>query len=106
MQHPHVPLNGDPSIEYEQAMGYVPRLLPHEFTLSSRFHFNEPPEGKVSCICRIRKSGKMTIASEKFEIDSDLAWDDVYAPIFVKEQTLNIDHKGQVRKAFPYELKT
>jgi hypothetical protein len=48
----------------------------------------------------------MTIASEKFEIDPELAWDYVYATIFVKEQKLKIYHKGQVVKEFPYELKT
>lgn len=105
-QHPHVPLNGKTSLEYEQDMGFVPHILSKDFTFSSRFHFTEPPEGKVSFICRIRKSGKITIASEKFEIDSELAWDYVYATIFVKEQILKIYHKGDVIKTFPYELKT
>lgn len=105
-QHPHVPLDGKTSLEYEQSRGFVPHLLSNDFTFSSRFHFKEPPEGKVSFICRIRKSGKITIASEKFEIDSELAWDYVYATIFVKEQILKIYHKGDVIKTFPYELKT
>ena len=87
-------------------MEFVPHVLPRDFTFSSRFHFKEPPEGKVSFICRIRKSGKITIVSEKFEIDPELAWDYVYATIFVKEQTLKIYHKGNVIKTFPYELKT
>lgn len=104
-QHPHIPLDGKTSLEYEHVMGFIPRLLFQDFTFSSRFRFNTLPEGKVSFICRIRKSGKITIASEKFEIDPDLAWDYVYATIFVKEQTLKIYHTGRVIKEFPYELK-
>ena len=105
-QHPHVPLKGKTSIEYEHEHGFAPRLLPKDVTFSARFHFKEPPEGKISFICRIRKNGKITIATEKFEIDSDLAWDYVYATIFVKEQTLKIYHQGRVIKEFSYELKT
>jgi putative transposase len=105
-QHPHVPLGGKTSLEYEQTVNFSPRLLAKDFKFSARFHFKEPPEGKVSFICRIRKSGKITIASEKFEIDPDLAWDYVYATIFVKEQILKIYHKGCVINEFPYELKT
>jgi hypothetical protein len=104
-QHPHVPLDGQTSLEYERVVEYVPRLLSPDFTFSSRFRFTEPPNGKVSFICRIRKSGKITIASEKFKIDPDLAWDYVYATIFVKEQKLKIFHTGHVIKEFPYELK-
>ena len=105
-QHPHVPLDGKTSKQYEQSVGFVPSLLSNDFTLSSRFHFKELPPGKVSFICRIRKSGKITIVTEKFEIDPELAWDYVYATIFVKEQQLKIYHKGEVIKTFPYELKT
>jgi len=104
-QHPHVPLPGYASVEYEQAVNFQPNLLAQPFTFSSRFHFTHPPEGKVSFICRIRKSGKITIATEKFDIDPTLAWEHVYATIFVKEQTLKIYHKKQVIKEFPYILK-
>jgi putative transposase len=105
-QHPHVPLQGKTSLEYEQAMNFQPKLLAQDFTLSPRFQFTQTPNGKVSFICRIRKSGKITIATEKFEIDPDLAWDYVYATIIVKEQTLKIYHKGEVIKEFPYEFNT
>ena len=105
-QHPHVPLEGKTSLEYEHALGFVPHLLAHDFTFRPRFQFKAPPDGKVSFICRIRKSGKITIVSEKFEIDPKLAWDYVYATIFVKEQTLKIYHKGTVIKEFPYTFKT
>ena len=105
-QHPHEPLDGKTSLEYEQSLHFQPTLLASNLTFSPRFHFTETPEGKVSFICRIRKSGKITIASEKFEIDPALAWDYVYATIFVKEQTLKIYHKGTVIKEFPYILKT
>ena len=44
--------------------------------------------------------------SEKFDITPDLAWDYVYATIFVKEQRLKIYHKGDVIKEFPYEFNT
>ena len=105
-QHPHVPLNGQTSEQYEQSVGFVPSLLSKDFTLSPRFHFQELPAGKISFICRIRQSGRITIVTEKFEIDPHLAWDYVYATIFVKEQQLKIYHKGEVIKEFPYELKT
>ena len=104
-QHPHIPLDGKTSQEYEDAVQYIPRLLSQDFPFRSRFRFPERPSGKVSFICRIRKSGKITIASEKFEIDPDLAWDYVYATIFVKEQKLKIYHTGDLIKEFPYELK-
>lgn len=87
-------------------MDVVPHVVSKDFTFTSRFRFKESPTGKVSFICRVRKSGKITIASEKFEIDPNLAWDDVYATIFVKERTLKIYHKSQVIKEFPYDLKT
>jgi putative transposase len=105
-QHPHVPLEGKTSLEYEHLLGFIPQLLAPDFPFNARFQFKEPPEGKVSFICRIRKSGKITIVSEKFEIDPALAWDYVYATIFVKEQTLKIYHNGIVIKAFPYAFKT
>ena len=93
-------------MEYERTVQFQPRLLASTFTFSPKFRFTEPPEGKVSFICRIRKSGKITIATEKFDIDQRLAWDYVYATIVVHEKTLNIYHKGEVLKTFPYELKT
>lgn len=105
-KHPHVPLDGKTSTAYEEALRFRAKLLPEDFTCSSRFKFEEPPNGKVSFICRIRKSGRITIASEKFDIDPELAWDYVYASIFVKEQTLKIYHKGNVIKEFTYKLKT
>jgi transposase InsO family protein len=104
-QHPHVPLNGKTSLEYEQDRGFVPQFLPKDFTFRSRVPVKEPPDGKVACICRIRKSGKITIAAEKCEIDAELAWDYVYATIFVNEQRLKIYHQGDGIKTFPYELK-
>ncbi len=105
-QHPHVPLNGNTSLEYERSVKFTPNFLAHDFTFKTRFHFQQPPEGNVSFICRIRKSGKITIASEKFELDPKLAWDYVYATICVKEQRLKIYHKGVLIKEFPYQLKT
>jgi putative transposase len=104
--HPHVPLAGQTSLEYEQSLNFSPQLLAKDFKFSSRFRFTTPPDGKVSFICRIRKSGRITIATEKFEIDPKLAYDYVYATIVVKEQTLKIYHKGEVIKEFPYEFKT
>lgn len=103
-QHPHVPPGGKTSQESEHAVQYLPRVLSPEFTFPSRFHFTERPNGKVSFICRIRKSGRITIASEKFEIAPELAWEYVYATIFVKEQRLKIYHQGCVIKEWPYEL--
>lgn len=103
--HPHAPLHGQTSAEYEHAIHFQPNLLAPSYTFPSRFHFEAFPEGKVSFICRIRKSGKITIATEKFEIDPTLAWDYVYASIFVKERLLRIYHQGKVLKELPYILK-
>lgn len=105
-QHAHVPLGGKTSMEYERSVQFTPKLLASPSTFPSRFHFQQVPTGKVSFICRIRKSGKITIAAEKFIIDPTLAWDYVYATIYVKEQTLKIYHKGTLIKEFPYQLKT
>ncbi len=104
-QHPHASLDGNTSQEYERLLKFTPRLLAQGFTFSSRVHFRQAPEGHVSFICRIRKSGKITIASEKFDIDPKLAWDYVYATICVKEHVLKIYHKGTLIKEFPYNLK-
>jgi len=103
-QHPHVPLNGKTSQEYERALHFQPKLLSHDFTWGTPCHDTPTGAAKVSFICRIRKSGKITIAAEKFVIDPDLAWDYVYATIVVKEQMLKIYYKGEVIKAFPYTL--
>jgi len=104
-QHPHIPLTGHTSLEYEQSLNFHPNLLSKDFTLPRSFHCIPPPEAKVSFICRIRRSGRITIVSEKFDIDPALAWDYVYATICVKEQVLKIYHKGDVIKTFPYALK-
>jgi putative transposase len=103
-QHPHVPLDGKTSLEYERFVTFTPKLLAPNFTLTPRFRFQQVPEGKVSFICRIRKSGKITIATEKFDIDPQLAWDYVYATIYVKERALKIYHNGELIKEFPYQL--
>lgn len=105
MQHPHVPLQGKTSQEYEHALNFQPHVLDTTFTFGKRFRWSQPPDGKVSFICRIRKSGKITIASEKFTIDPELAWEYVYATICVKERVLKIYHSGKEIKEFPYELK-
>ena len=104
-QHPHRPLNGKTSLEYEQSVNFHPTRLAPTFTFDGKKPFSTPPGGKVSFICRIRKSGRITIASEKFEIDPSLAWEYVYASILVKEHTLTVYHKGAVIKEFPYPLK-
>jgi hypothetical protein len=105
-QHAHVPLDGKTSGEYERFVQFTPKLLASTCTFPSRFHFQQVPAGKVSFICRIRKSGKITIASEKFVIDPNLAWDYVYATIYVKEHALKIYHKGKLIQELPYQLKT
>lgn len=106
VEHPHHPLEGKTSVEYERSVNFQPHLLASTFTFSPTFRFTEPPEGNVSFICRIRKSGKITIATETFDLDPQLAWDYVYATIVVHEHTLKIYHKGEVINTFPYELKT
>ena len=102
--HPPVPLDGKTSLEDERFVTFPPKLGAPKFTLTPRFRFQQVPEGNVSCICRIRKSGQITIATAKFDIDPQLAWDDVYATISVKERALKIYHKGERMKAFPSQL--
>ena len=92
-------------MEYERAVNVQPHLLASPCTFSPTVRFTDPPEGAVSFICRIRKSGTITIATETFDIDPQLAWDYVYATIVVHEHTLKIYHKGEVIKTFPYKLK-
>ena len=104
-EHPHVPLHGKTSLEYEQEVGHTPRVLAPEYTFPTRFHFSQVPDGRVSFICHIRKNGKITIATEKFDITSKLAREYVYATICVKEHRLQIYHKGEILKEFPYHLK-
>lgn len=103
-QHPHVPLNGKTSAEYEQSVKFKASLLARDFKLRTPFHVTPTTEANVSFICRIRPSGKITIASEKFPIDPDLAWDYIYATICVKEHVLKIYHQGEIIKTFPYTL--
>jgi putative transposase len=103
-QHPPVPLDGKTSLEYERFVTCTPKLWAPNFTLTPRFRFQQVPEGKVSLICRLRKSGNIPIATEKFDSDPPLAWDDVYATISVKEQALKIYHKGELIKEFPSQL--
>jgi putative transposase len=105
LEHPHTPLQGKTSVEYEREVGFAPRVLAPGFTLPTRFQFPQVPDGRVSFICRIRKSGKITIATEKFDIDPELAWDYVYATICVKDEVLQIYHNGEILKEFPYTLK-
>jgi transposase InsO family protein len=103
-QHPHIPLQGHTSEEYEQALNFTAKYLSPDFKMGTPFHPTPTVDSKVSFICRIRPSGKITIASEKFMIDPDLAWDYVYATIFVKERVLKVYHKGTVITTFPYIL--
>jgi transposase InsO family protein len=105
LEHPHTPLQGKTSIEYEREAGFVPRVLAAGFTFPTRFHFPHVPEGRVSFICRISPRGKIAVANEKFDLDPDLAWDYVYATICVKEEVLQIYHDGKLLKEFSYSLK-
>lgn len=104
-QHPHVPLQGKTSEEYERSLNFQPQFLESGFPFKKQHTWTQPPNGKVSFICRIRKSGKITIASEKFTLDPALAWEYVYASISIKEHVLTIYHNGKAIKTFPYELK-
>ena len=94
-----------PQRNMNQSLNFNATLLPPDFKLKTPFHVTPTDDSKVSFICRIRKSGKITIASEKFLIDPDLAWDYIYATICVKEQLLKIYHKGEVIQTIPYQLK-
>ena len=104
-QHHHFPLNGCTSQGYEEKVGFTPNLLTKNFKFKQSFKFKQTPQGKVSFICRIRKSGKITIANEKFLIDPKLARQYVYATIFVKEQKLKIFYHNEIIKQFHYDLK-
>jgi hypothetical protein len=93
------------SQQYQQSLNFQPMLLSHDFKLGTPFQCHPASDAKVSFICRIRKSGKLTIVPEKFGISPDLAWDYIYATICVKEQVLKIYHKGKVLKVFPDKRK-
>lgn len=99
-EHPHLPLDYKTSEEFRQ--GYVIRTLASDFQLPKK---SLPiAEGAISFIRRVRKSGRITILTETFDIDPELAWEYVYATIYTKEQVLKVLHKEHLVKTFEYML--
>lgn len=99
-EHPHAPLEYKTSEEFRQ--GHPIRRLEADFQLPKELL--PVAEGKISFIRRVRKSGRITILSEKVDIDPALAWEYVYATIYTKEQLLRVFHKGDLVKTFEYVL--
>lgn len=99
-QHPHPALNYLTAMEYRQQHS-VP-LLSSDFQLPN---WKAPPqEGTISFIRMIRKSGRIAILQEKFDITPELKWEYVYASILIHEQKLKVWHKGELIKTFDYQL--
>lgn len=61
-------------------------------------------EGTISFIRLVRKSGRITILQEKFDIAPELKWEYVYASIVIHGQKLKVWHKGELIKTFDYQL--
>lgn len=99
-QHPHPALNYLTAMEYRQQ--HPVRLLSPDFQLPD---WEAPPqEGTISFIRLVRKSGRITILQEKFEITPELKWEYVYASILIHEQKLKVWHKSELIKTFDYQL--
>lgn len=99
-EYPHAPLEYQTSEKFRQ--GHTIRHLATGFQLPKK-----PlplADGRISFIRRVRKSGRITILSEKFDINPELAWEYVYATIYTKEQVLKVFHKEQLVKTFEYLL--
>ncbi len=98
-RHPH------PALDYRTAMEYrlqhSVRLLPPDFQLPDLKA--RPQEGTISFIRLIRKSGRITLLQDKFDIDPALKWEFVYASIIIHEQKLKIWHQGKLIKTFDYQ---
>ena len=99
-RHPHPALNYLTAMEYRQQ--HPVQLLPPDFQLPN--WKKSPKQGTISFIRMVRKSGRITLLQEKFDIDPDLKWEYVYASIVIHEQKLKIWHKGSLIKMFDYQL--
>jgi transposase InsO family protein len=99
-RHPHPALDYLTAMEYRQQ--HPVRLLSPDFQLPD---WNAPlQKGTISFIRMIRKSGRITLLQEKFDITPELKWEYVYASIVIHEQKLKIWHKGELIKTFDYDL--
>jgi transposase InsO family protein len=100
IQHPHPALNYLTAMEYRQQHPVQP--LSPGFQLPD---WKAPlQKGTISFIRMIRKSGRITILQEKFDITPELKWEYVYASIVIHEQKLKVWHKGELIKTFDYQL--
>jgi len=100
MRHPHPTLDYLTATEYRQQ--HPVRLLPQDVQLPN---WKAPVQkGTISFIRMIRKSGRITLLQEKFDISPKLKWEYVYASIIVQEQLLKIWHNGRMIKTFDYQL--
>lgn len=100
--HVHEPL------AYQTSEQFRATYLDHIRLLDKNFAQHTKPlpisDGKVSFIRRVRRSGRITILNEKFDIDKDLAYEYVYATIFTAEDVLRIFHKQILVKEFEFLL--
>lgn len=99
-RHPHPALDYLTAMEYRQS--HPVRLLSPDFQLPA---WKGPPEkGTISFIRLVRKSGRITLLQEKFDITPELKWEYVYASIVIHERKLKIWHQGELIKTFDYQL--
>lgn len=99
-QHPHPALNYLTATEYRQQ--HPVQLLSPDFKVPD---WKKPPQqGTISFIRLIRKSGRITLLQEKFDIAPELQWEYVYASIVIHERKLKVWHKGELIKTFDYRL--
>ncbi len=99
-RHPHPALNYLTATEYRQQ--HPVRLLSPDFQMPAGQAI--PQQGTISFIRMVRKSGRITLLQEKFDIDPDLKWEYVYASIIIHEQKLKVWYKGELVRTFDYRL--
>jgi transposase InsO family protein len=99
-RHPHPALNYLTAQEYRQH--HPVRLLAADFQVPNLKVL--PPAGTISFIRPIRRSGRITLLQEKFDITPDLKGEYVYASILIPERQLKVWHKGELIKTFDYQL--
>ena len=97
-RHPHPALHYLTAWEYRQQ--HPVRRLPTDFQLPNLKVL--PAAGTISFIRLIRKSGRITLLQEKFDISPDLKWEYVYASILIHEHKLKVWHTGELIKTFDY----
>lgn len=102
--HVHKPLDYQTSMQFR---AYYPdhiHRLDKDFSTHHAKKKLPISDGQVSFIRRVRRSGRITILTEKFDIDKNLAYEYVYATIFTADEMLRVFHNQSLVKEFKFTL--